>query len=252
MGSKQKFSATQLIAMYLSKIKLVTSGELRLPVNDMVISCPAYFTDAQRRVMIDAAEIAGLKVLQLINETTATALGWGITKTDLPDKEPGVKPRRAAFIDIGNSNYTVTIVDFVKGELKVRATACDRHFGGRNFDAAIVDHFAKEFKEKFKIDVNENLKARTRVVAAAEKLKKVLSANASAPMNIESLMNDVDVRGSLKREEFEELIKPLLDRAAAPLEQALADAKCTKDDIDVVELVGGCTRLHDLQVQAQA
>lgn len=247
MGNKEKFTATQLIAMYLSKIRATASAELKLAVNDLVISCPAYFSDGQRRVVLDAAEIAGLKVLQLINETTAAALGWGITKTDLPDKAPEVKPRRIAFVDIGNSNYTVSIVDFVKGELKVRATAYDRHFGGRNFDKAIVDHFAKEFKEKFKVDINENLKARTRVAAACEKLKKVLSANASAPINIESLMNDVDVRGFLKREEMEELLKPLLDRATLPLEQALADAKCKKEDIDIIELVGGCTRVPALK-----
>lgn len=248
MGNKERFTATQLIAMYLSKIKMTASSELRLPVNDMVISCPAYFTDVQRRVMIDAAEIAGLKVLSLINETTATALAYGITKTDLPDKDPAVKARRMAFVDIGASNYSVSIVDFVKGELKVRSTACDRHFGGRNIDQALVDHFAKEFKEKYKIDINESIKARTRVAAACEKLKKVLSANAQAPMNIESLMNDIDVGGYVvKRDELEAMIKPMLDRATKPLEQALADAKCSKEDIDGVEMVGGCTRVPALK-----
>ncbi|KAK3671606.1 adenyl-nucleotide exchange factor sse1 [Recurvomyces mirabilis] len=244
-GKKESFSATQLCGMFLTKIRQTASAELRLPVNDMVFSVPAWYTDAQRRSLLDAAEIAGVKVLRLVNETTATALGYGITKLDLPSAEE--KPRRTAFIDIGHSNYTCTICEFRKGELKVVSTAWDRHFGGRNFDKAIMDHFRTEFKEKFKIDVYENPKAKVRLASAVEKLKKILSANASAPLNIESIMNDVDVRGFLKREELEELMKPLLARATGPLEQALAEAKLKPEDIDFIELVGGCTRVPSLK-----
>lgn len=245
LGKKEQFTATQLVSMFLSKVKATASAELKLPVSDIVISVPPWFTDVQRRSLMDAAEIAGLKLLRLINDTTATALGYGITKLDLPTAEE--KPRRIAFVDIGHSNYTCSIVEFKKGELAVKATAYDRHFGGRNFDKALIDHFAKEFKEKYKIDIYSNPKAVVRVAAAAEKLKKILSANAQAPINIESLMNDVDVRGMMKREELEELIKPLLDRATGPLEQALLEAKLTIDDIDAVEMVGGCTRVPSLK-----
>ncbi|TKA72856.1 Heat shock protein hsp88 [Friedmanniomyces simplex] len=245
MGKKERFTAAQLCGMFLTKMRQTASAELRLPVNDMVISVPAWYTDAQRRSLLDAADIAGLKVLRLINETTATALGYGITKLDLPGPEE--KPRRTAFIDIGHSNYTCSICEFRKGELKVISTASDRHFGGRNFDKAIMDHFQKEFKEKFKIDIYDNLKAKVRVAGAVEKLKKILSANAQAPLNIESVMNDVDVRGMLKREEMEELVKPLLERATGPLEQALNEAKLKAEDIDFVELVGGCTRVPSLK-----
>jgi heat shock protein 4 len=167
LGKKEKFTATQLMAMFLTKIKQTASAELKLPVSDIVVSCPSWYTDAQRRSMVDSADIAGLKLLRLINDSTAVALGYGITKLDLPTAEE--KPRRVAFVDIGHSNYTCSIVEFVKGQLSVKATACDRHFGGRNFDKALVDHFAKEFKEKFKIDINENPKARVRVAAACEK-----------------------------------------------------------------------------------
>ncbi|KAB8337321.1 hypothetical protein FH972_021621 [Carpinus fangiana] len=245
LGKKEKFTGTQLVAMFLSKIKATASAELKLPVSDVVVSVPAWFSDAQRRSLIDAADIAGLKMLRLMNDTTATALGWGITKLDLPSAEE--KPKRVCFVDIGASNYTCSIVEFKKGELAVKSTVSDRHFGGRNFDKALVEHFQKEFKEKYKIDINENLKARTRVLAACEKLKKVLSANASAPLSIESLMNDIDVTGFLKREELEKLVEPLLARASAPLEQALAEAKLTPADIDSVELVGGCTRVPALK-----
>ncbi|KAI9669460.1 MAG: adenyl-nucleotide exchange factor sse1 [Caeruleum heppii] len=245
LGKKEQFTATQLVAMYLNKVKAIASAELKLPVSDLVLSVPAWFTDVQRRNLIDAAEVAGLKLLRLINDTTAVALGYGITKLDLPSAEE--KPRRVAFVDIGHSTYTCSIVEFKKGELSVKSTACDRHFGGRNFDKALVDHFAKEFKEKYKIDVKSNPKAVVRVTAAAEKLKKILSANAQAPINIESLMNDVDVSGVLKREELEELVKPLLERATAPLEEALAEAKMKAEDIDAVEMVGGCTRVPSLK-----
>jgi heat shock 70kDa protein 4 len=249
MGKKEQFTGTQLMAMFLTKVKQTASAELKLPVSDIVVSCPSWYTDAQRRSMIDAAEIAGLKLLRLINDNTAIALGYGITKTDLPNADE--KPRRVAFVDIGHSNYTCSIVEFVKGQLSVKATACDRHFGGRNFDKALVDHFQKEFKEKFKIDINENAKARVRVLAACEKLKKILSANSSGPISIESLMNDVDVRGMIKRDELEELIRPLLDRATEPLQRALADAKLKPEDIDAVEMIGGCTRVPSLKNAVQ-
>lgn len=241
LGKKEKFTSTQLVAMYLTKIKDITSSELKLPVSDVTISVPAWFTDVQRRAMIDAGEIAGLNVLRLVNDTTATALGYGITKLDLPGPEE--KPRRVVFVDIGYSDYTATIVEYRKGELNIKATAYDRHFGGRDFDKALTEHFAEEFKEKFKIDIRTNPKAWSRTLAAAEKLKKVLSANPQAPMSIESLMEDTDVRAMVKREEMEGMVKSLLDRITVPLEQALAEAKLKVEDIDHIEMVGGSTRV---------
>lgn len=249
LGKKEQFTAMQLVSMLLTKIKSTAQAELRLPVNDIVLSCPAWYTDAQRRALLDAAEIAGLKTLRLINEPTAVALGYGITKTDLPG--PDEKPRRLAFIDIGHSNYTCSIVDFKKGELAVKATATDRHFGGRYIDRALIQHFAAEFKEKFKIDIMSNAKAKTRLATACEKLKKILSANAQAPLSVESVMNDVDVRGMLKREELEEIMKPLLDRITDPLAQALAEAKLKPEDIDSIEMVGGTTRIPAFKAAIQ-
>ena len=245
LGKKETFTATQLVSMFLNKIKSTASAELKLPVSDIVMSVPPWFTDVQRRSLIDAAEISGLKLLRLINDTTATALGYGITKLDLPTAEE--KPRRVCFVDIGHSSYSCSIVEFKKGELAVKSTTYDRHFGGRNFDKALVDHFGKEFKEKYKIDIFSNPKALVRVAAAAEKMKKILSANAQAPMSIESLMNDVDVSGMMKRDQLEELLKPLLDRVTAPLEQALIEAKLKIEDIDAIEMVGGCTRVPSLK-----
>lgn len=249
LGKKEQFTATQITAMYLTRMKATASAELKLPVADVVLSCPVWYTDAQRRAILDASDIAGLKCLRLINDNTAVALGYGITKLDLP--APEEKPRRVVFVNIGHSNYTATVVEFKKGELAVKSSAWDRHFGGRYIDKALVEHFAKEFQEKYKINVMENGKARFRLAAGVEKLKKILSANNAAPLNVESIMNDVDVRGMLKREELEELMQPLIERAIAPIEQALAEAKLTPADIDAVEMVGGCTRVPAIKARIQ-
>ena len=249
LGKKEQFTAVQMVAMFLSKVKATAATELKLPVKEIVMSVPVWFTDIQRRALMDAAEIAGLNCLRLINDTTAAALGWGITKTDLPTGDE--KPRRVAFVDIGHSEYTCSIIEFKKGELTVKGTAWDRNFGGRDFDKALLEHFAVEFKEKFGVDIKTNPKAMVRVQAATEKMKKILSANQQAPINIESLMNDVDVRGMLTREELEKLVEPLLQRANRPLEEALAQAKLTVEDIDTIEVVGGCTRVPALKERIQ-
>lgn len=249
LGNTEKFTATQLVGMYLSKIKQTAATELKLPVSDICMSVPAWFTDVQRRALIDGAEIAGLKLLRLINDTTAAALGWGITKLDLPSGEE--KPRRVVFIDIGHSNYTASVVEFKKGELAVKATTWDRNFGGRDFDKALVDHLAKEFKGKYKVDIYTHGRAMARTIAAAEKTKKILSANQQAPINIESLMNDVDASAMITRQEFEALVEPLLARTHGPLEQVLAQAKLTKDDIDAVEVIGGGSRVPALKERIQ-
>ncbi|KAM0438855.1 hypothetical protein ACHAPT_001616 [Fusarium lateritium] len=250
LGNKEKFAATQLVAMYLSKIKNTAAAELKLPVSDICMSVPPWFTDIQRRALIDAADIAGLKLLRLINDGTAAALGWGITKLDLPGPEE--RPRRVAFIDIGHSSYTVSIVEFKKGELVVKATTWDKDFGGRDFDRALVEHLAKEFKGKYKVDIMSHGRALARTIAAAEKTKKILSANQQAPVNIESLMNDIDASTMITRQEFEAMIEPLLNRTQQPLEQALAQAKLTKEDIDIIEVVGGGSRVPALKDRIQA
>ncbi|KAL8280171.1 hypothetical protein RQP46_007501 [Phenoliferia psychrophenolica] len=240
-----EFSATQLYAMFLGRLKDTAQRELKTDVKDVVIAVPVWYADAQRRAVQDAAQIAGLNPLRLINDTTATALGYGITKTDLPPV--GEPSKIIAFVDIGHSDYSVSIVSFNKGQLVVKGTAFDRHFGGRDLDFALVEHFADEFKAKYKIDVRSNKKALFRLSAAVEKLKKILSANAVAPLSVESIMEDIDASSSLKREDFEALIAPLLERTISPLERALADAGISKEDIDAVELVGGSTRVPALK-----
>src|SRR5436305_1563034 len=117
LGEDRVFTSTQLIAMYFTKLKEITSAELKTPVSDVVISVPGWFTDVQRRSILDAAEVSGLNCLRLMNDTTASALGYGITKTDLPED----KPRNVVFVDIGHSSYSVAIVSYLKGQLTIRS-----------------------------------------------------------------------------------------------------------------------------------
>ncbi|KAG0274454.1 adenyl-nucleotide exchange factor sse1 [Linnemannia exigua] len=248
-GEETTFTTVQIFAMYLTKMREIAASEIKMPVSDCVIAIPSWFTDVQRRAVLDASEIAGLNVLRLINDSTATALGYGITKTDLPEAD---KPRNVCFVDVGHSTYTVSIVSFIKGQLTVKARAFDKHFGGRDFDRMLVDHFAAEFKTKYGIDVKSNGKALIRLMAGCEKLKKILSANAQAPLNIESIMEDRDVASMMKRTEFEELAQELISRVEAPLQKVLEDSGLTIEDIDSVEMVGGSTRIPALKERIQA
>ncbi|KAG5640182.1 hypothetical protein DXG03_000697 [Asterophora parasitica] len=240
LGERQRFTATQVVAMYFGKLRDIASAELKIGVQDVVIAVPGWYTDIQRRAVLDAASIAGLSALRLINDTTAVALGYGITKSDLPEPE---NPRHVAFVDVGHSSLSVSIVAFSKGQLTVKATAYDANLGGRDIDMALVQHFAEEFKTKYKIDVLSNPKAVFRLLTGSEKLKKILSANTEAPLNVENIMADVDASSFLSREQLEELIAGVLDRIPAPLQRALEDSGLTVEEIDSIELIGGTTRI---------
>ncbi|KAJ2455303.1 adenyl-nucleotide exchange factor sse1 [Coemansia sp. RSA 2336] len=239
LGQATQFSATQLYAMYLGKLRETTSKELGGEMSDVVISVPGWYTDRQRRAVQQASQIAGLNCLRVVNDSTAAALGYGITKSDLPED----KPRNVVLVDLGHSSYTVSVVAFKKGELKVKSVAYDRGVGGRNFDKALSDHFIQVFDEKYKLDIRSNNKAQVRLRAACEKLKKVLSANSQAPITVENLMNDVDATAMYTRDEFVELIEPLLKRLEAPIQKAMADAQVSADDVHSIELIGGSIRI---------
>ncbi|KAJ3981927.1 Hsp70 protein-domain-containing protein [Lentinula detonsa] len=212
LGERQKFSATQLVAMYLGWLRDTTSAELK----------------TTRQAILDAASITSLNVLRIMNDNTAAALGYGITKSDLPDAE---NPKRVAFVDVGHSTLSVAIVAFSKGQLTVKSTAYDRNLGGRDTDYALVRHFSAESKE-----------ATFRLAAATEKLKSVLSANAEVPINVE-YMNNIDAASKLSREYLEDLIADELSRMVAPIQRAIKDSGLTLDDIEAVELIGGSSRI---------
>ncbi|KAG4303991.1 hypothetical protein PORY_002644 [Pneumocystis oryctolagi] len=248
LGKEEQFTFVQLTAMYFTKIKQTFKKEYTAAVPDVVISVPVWFTDLQRRSIIDAAQISGLNPLGIINDTTAAALSYGITKTDLPEN----KPRNVCLIDIGYSNYTVSIISFKKGQLAVKGFSYDNNFGGRNFDKVLMEYFALEFLNKYRVDITTNPKAKYRVMLAAEKMKKILSANASAPMSVESLMDDIDVSCILSREDMEKIAADLLDRVTIPLKEALKNANMTVADIDSIEMIGGSTRIPSLKERISA
>ncbi|XP_073272792.1 heat shock 70 kDa protein 14 [Primulina huaijiensis] len=239
LGEMRTFTPTQVLGMVLSDLKSIAEKNLNAVVVDCCIGIPVYFTDLQRRAVIDAATIAGLHPLRLIHETTATALAYGIYKTDLPESEPLI----VAFIDVGHASMQVCIASFKKGQLKILAHSFDRSLGGRDFDEVLLKHFASKFKDEYKIDVYQNARACLRLRAGCEKLKKVLSANPEAPLNIECLMDEKDVRGLIKREEFEEISIPILERVKKPLEKSLAEAGLTVENIHSVEVVGSGSRV---------
>ncbi|KAI3712027.1 hypothetical protein L1987_70576 [Smallanthus sonchifolius] len=188
---------------------------------------------------MDAATIAGLHPLRLMHETIATALAYGIYKTDLPENEQ----LNVAFVDIGHASMQVCIAGFKKGQLKILAHSFDRCLGGRDFDEVLFQYFAEKFKAEYNIDVFQSVRACLKLRAACEKLKKVLSENPEAPMNIRCLMDDMDVRGFIKREEFEQLSTSILERVKKPLEKALLEAQLTVENIHAVEVVGSGSRM---------
>ncbi|XP_073140139.1 heat shock 70 kDa protein 14-like isoform X1 [Henckelia pumila] len=239
LGEMRTFTPTQVLGMVLSDLKIIAQKNLNAAVVDCCIGIPVYFTDLQRRAVIDAATIAGLHPLRLIHETTATALAYGIYKTDLPESEP----LNVAFVDVGHASMQVCIASFKKGQLKILAHSFDPSLGGRDFDEVLFQHFASKFKDEYKIDVYQNARACLRLRAGCEKLKKVLSANPEAPLNIECLMDEKDVRGFIKREVFEQISIPILERVKNPLEKSLAEAGLTVENIHSVEVVGSGSRV---------
>jgi len=246
-GEKKTFSVVAITAMILQKMRDISTKGVGKEVKDVVISIPSFWTDAQRRAFLDASRIGGLNALRLIHDNTATALQYGIYKTNLPEKDP----LRVMFIDMGSNSTQVSIVDFLKGQLKVVGTTYDRHLGGRSFDKNLVDHFAAEFKEKYKIDVNTNRRAYIRLEVAAEKLKKLLNTVPEGPINIESIMNDIDVKGMMKRADFETLSKPLLDRLEIPIRKILEETGTKPEQLGSIEITGGATRLLAVQAKIQ-
>ncbi|AQK93137.1 Heat shock 70 kDa protein 14 [Zea mays] len=208
LGEERTFTSTQLLAMVLSNLKGIAEGNLNAAVVDCCIGIPVYFTDLQRRAVLDAATIAGLRPLRLFHETTATALAYGIYKTDLPENDQ----LNVAFVDIGHASMQVSVVGYRKGQLKMLSHTYDRSLGGRDFDEALFKHFAAKFKEEYKIDVYQNARACIRLRVACEKLKKVISAS-------------------------------VLERVKGPLEKALAEAGLTTENVHFVEVVGSGSRV---------
>ena len=219
-GSTQVVTAEQVLAYYLRKIQTFfeNSGILS---NELVISVPSYATNVERQAYLDAAEIAGLKTLRLINESTAIALNYGFfRKADLPDKDP----RYVAFVDLGHGKLTVTIASFLKGKMRIVVHKSDRNLGARQMDSLLLEKLGEEFTKKYGSDPRKNVRSRLRMLDVIEKQRKILSGNKEATIHLESLLEDEDLHRNLQRTEFEEMIQPMIDRFVAVLEDALTSS----------------------------
>eukprot|EP00906_Rhabdomonas_costata_P027534 RCo039087 len=242
------FKIEELIGMLFTNFKSLAEGEAAMDarvqpgaikVVDCVVSVPVYFTAFQRKLLHQALQIAGLSPLALINEPTAAALDWGIFKTGLlPETEETSVV--TAFVDIGQSASTVSIVSFMKGQLKVLGHVYDRFLGVRDFDYILFEHFAKEVQTKYHSDVHESKKNTLKLLSSLDKMKKVLSANQVATLTCE--MGDFDVNiPNVTREAMEELFAPLVERLKALLKQALQIPGAER--IATVEIIGGGSRI---------
>ncbi|KAK9051817.1 hypothetical protein SSX86_028445 [Deinandra increscens subsp. villosa] len=239
LNDRRTFTPVQILGMLFAHLKQMAEKNLEIPVSDCVIGIPSYFTDLQRRAYLDAARIAGLKPLRLMHDCTAIALGYGIYKNDIADSGP----TNVVFVDIGHCDTQVTVAAFEKGHLKILSHSFDNHLGGRDFDEILFKYFAEKFKEQYNMDVYSNTRACVRLRSSCEKLKKVLSANAEAPLNIECLMDEKDVRGFIKREDFEYLCSDLLEKVTNPCVKAVHDAGLSVDKLYAIELVGSGSRI---------
>ncbi|MFN3973778.1 MAG: molecular chaperone DnaK [Dehalococcoidia bacterium] len=245
MGGKT-YAPPEISAMVLMKLKADAEAKLGEKITDAVITVPAYFNDAQRQATKDAGRIAGLNVLRIINEPTASSLAYGLDKR---------KEATIAVFDLGGGTFDITILRLGDGVFEVLSTAGDTHLGGDDFDQRIIDWLVEEFRRETGIDLRQDRMALQRLKEAAEKAKIELSSLTQTEINLPFISADPTgpkhlVR-TITRAQLEQMTAPLLERLKGPCQQALADAKLRPEQIDEVILVGGMTRMPAVQAQAK-
>ena len=250
MGTDFKFKAygkeytpQQISAFILQKIKQDAEAYLGDKVEDVVITCPAYFNDNQRQATKDAGEIAGLKVLRIINEPTAACLAYGLEKAD--------KEQRIMVFDLGGGTLDVTIMEMAQGVFHVQATSGDTQLGGTDMDRVLLEYIVGQFKRETGIDLMNDKMAVQRVREGAEKAKIELSSTVSTDINLPFITADATgpkhLTMTITRAKLEDLVGPIIDRCKHPMEQALNDAKLTSKEVDRIIMVGGPTRMPIVQ-----
>ena len=236
----KKYTAPEISARILMKLKRDAESYLGEDITDAVITTPAYFNDAQRQATKDAGQIAGLNVLRIINEPTAAALAYGLDKAD--------KEQTILVFDLGGGTFDVSLLEMGEGVVEVRATSGDNHLGGDDWDQRIVDWLVDKFKGTSGIDLTKDKMAMQRLREAAEKAKIELSSSQSTSINLPYITVDSDknplfLDEQLTRAEFQRITQDLLDRTRKPFQSVIADASISVADIDHVVLVGGSTRM---------
>jgi len=236
------YTPPEISAMVLQYLKSAAEDYLGAEVKKAVITVPAYFNDAQRQATKDAGAIAGLEVLRIINEPTASSLAYGLEK-----RASG----KIAVYDFGGGTFDISILEISDGVFEVRSTNGDTHLGGDDIDAALIDHIANEFKKDHGIDLRLDQMALQRLKEAAEKAKCELSSSLSTEISLPFITMDQagpkHIQTTLSRAKFEQIIEPILDRTREPCKKALADAGLSPSEIDEVILVGGSTRIPLVQ-----
>ncbi|MFN8463339.1 MAG: molecular chaperone DnaK [Anaerolineales bacterium] len=246
LGEKE-YSAPEVSAMILGKIKRDAEAYLGEAITQAVITVPAYFNDAQRNATKDAGKIAGLEVLRIINEPTASSLAYGLDKK---------KNEIIAVYDLGGGTFDISILDVGDGVFQVRATSGDTFLGGDDFDLRIMDHLIEQFKKDSGIDLHNDRQALQRLKEASEKAKIELSTTMQTEINLPYLTADATgpkhLVMTLTRSKLEQLTADLVDRTIAPLKQALSDAGLQASQINEVVMVGGMTRMPAVQERVRA
>ncbi len=234
----EKYSPSQISAFILQKMKETAEDYLGETVDKAVITVPAYFNDAQRQATKDAGKIAGLEVLRIINEPTAASLAYGLDKKD---------GQTIVVYDLGGGTFDVSILEIGDGVFEVKATNGDTFLGGEDFDSAIVDHLADEFKKENGIDLRGDRLALQRLKEAAEKAKIELSSSSQTEVNLPFITADQSgpkhLNLKMTRTDLEKLVEALVQRTRTPCEAALKDAGISMSEIDEIVLVGGQTRM---------
>ncbi len=239
----KEFTPQQISAFILQKIKQDAEAYLGDKVEEVVITCPAYFDDNQRQATKDAGEIAGFKVLRIINEPTAACLAYGLEKSQ--------KEQKIMVFDLGGGTLDVTVMEMAQGVFEVKSTSGDTQLGGTDMDNVLIDYLASQFKKDTGIELKNDKMAIMRLKEAAEKAKVELSSSVTTDINLPFITADATgpkhLTMSLNRAKLEELVAPIIDRCRHPLEQALSDAKLKAADIDRIIMVGGPTRMPIVQ-----